>query len=207
MRPGGELVGITIIRVGRLPDEHGAMTVTLPETIPAAVLAPRSPAPRPEWITTARAQAAVGSGPGNEWATEGAARCRRLRSYVDSCSAAFAGTLARLRPAAERADCHGKEGVAVRVRRRAPEAQSQTQQPRWEPVPPGVDTGIKPVGRRSCTVDRARCPAKEDDEMDDAVIPGHLEPSFWRETLAPYAIPDPWRAAADVATSGFRISC
>jgi len=37
--------------------------------------------------------------------------------------------------------------------------------------------------------------------MDDAVTPGHLAPSFWRDTLAPYAVPDPRRAAADVATS------
>src|SRR3954452_13022426 len=43
-------------------------------------------------------------------------------------------------------------------------------------------------------------PAKED-EMDEAVTPGHLPPSFWRNTLAPYAIPDTRRAVADVATS------
>jgi len=36
----GELVGITILNAWRLLDEHGAITITLPETISAAVLAP-----------------------------------------------------------------------------------------------------------------------------------------------------------------------
>jgi uncharacterized protein YuzE len=38
--PGGELVGITIVNARRLLDENGAITITLPETISAAVLAP-----------------------------------------------------------------------------------------------------------------------------------------------------------------------
>jgi uncharacterized protein YuzE len=37
---GGELVGITIVNARRLLDESGAITITLPETISAAVLAP-----------------------------------------------------------------------------------------------------------------------------------------------------------------------
>jgi hypothetical protein len=38
--PGGELVGITLVDARRLLDENGAITITLPETISAAVLAP-----------------------------------------------------------------------------------------------------------------------------------------------------------------------
>lgn len=38
--PGGELVGLTIVNARRLLDENGAITITLPETISAAVLAP-----------------------------------------------------------------------------------------------------------------------------------------------------------------------
>jgi acyl-lipid omega-6 desaturase (Delta-12 desaturase) len=37
--------------------------------------------------------------------------------------------------------------------------------------------------------------------MGDAVTPGRLEPSFWRDTLAPYATPDARRGLVDVATS------
>ena len=37
---GGELVGITILNAWRLLDEHGAIAITLPETISATVLAP-----------------------------------------------------------------------------------------------------------------------------------------------------------------------
>src|SRR3954452_475123 len=39
--------------------------------------------------------------------------------------------------------------------------------------------------------------------MSDIPIADGFAPSFWRDTLGPYAIPDPWRAAADVATSVF----
>src|SRR5439155_14668589 len=38
-------------------------------------------------------------------------------------------------------------------------------------------------------------------EMGDAVTVGRLEPSFWRDTLAPYATPDVRRGLLDVATS------
>jgi omega-6 fatty acid desaturase (delta-12 desaturase) len=37
--------------------------------------------------------------------------------------------------------------------------------------------------------------------MDDAVPSDHLEPAFWRDTLAPYARPDIGRALLDLATS------
>ena len=37
--------------------------------------------------------------------------------------------------------------------------------------------------------------------MDDAAPASRLDPSFWRETLAPYSTPDPRLAAIDVATS------
>jgi omega-6 fatty acid desaturase (delta-12 desaturase) len=37
--------------------------------------------------------------------------------------------------------------------------------------------------------------------MHDAATPSRLDPSFWRETLAPYATPDARRGAVDVATS------
>jgi omega-6 fatty acid desaturase (delta-12 desaturase) len=37
--------------------------------------------------------------------------------------------------------------------------------------------------------------------LDAAPIPTHLEPSFWRDTLAPYATPDVRRALLDIATS------
>src|SRR4051795_832198 len=37
--------------------------------------------------------------------------------------------------------------------------------------------------------------------MSDIPIADGFAPSFWRDTLGPYAIPDPWRASADVATS------
>ena len=37
---GGELVGITIVDARRLLDENGAIRITLPETITAAVLGP-----------------------------------------------------------------------------------------------------------------------------------------------------------------------
>jgi len=37
--------------------------------------------------------------------------------------------------------------------------------------------------------------------LDPASTPSRLEPSFWRETLAPYATPDVRRALLDVATS------
>jgi omega-6 fatty acid desaturase (delta-12 desaturase) len=37
--------------------------------------------------------------------------------------------------------------------------------------------------------------------MGDAVTVGRLEPSFWRDTLAPYATPDVRRGLLDVATS------
>jgi uncharacterized protein YuzE len=38
--PGGDLVGITIVNARRLLGAHGAIKITLPETISAAVLAP-----------------------------------------------------------------------------------------------------------------------------------------------------------------------
>src|SRR3954467_11952273 len=37
--------------------------------------------------------------------------------------------------------------------------------------------------------------------MDDEATATRLDPSFWRETLAPYATPDARRGALDVATS------
>src|SRR3954468_21127666 len=37
--------------------------------------------------------------------------------------------------------------------------------------------------------------------MDDEATATRLDPSFWRETLAPYATPDVRRGALDVATS------
>jgi omega-6 fatty acid desaturase (delta-12 desaturase) len=44
-------------------------------------------------------------------------------------------------------------------------------------------------------------PAAREDEMGDAVTSGRLEPSFWRDTLAPYATPDVRRGLVDVTTS------
>ncbi len=38
--PEGEIVGITIVNARRLLDENGAIRITLPETISAAVLGP-----------------------------------------------------------------------------------------------------------------------------------------------------------------------
>src|SRR4051794_38869329 len=44
-------------------------------------------------------------------------------------------------------------------------------------------------------------PQRAENEMGDVQIADGFAPSFWRDTLGPYAIPDPRRAAADVATS------
>ena len=41
--------------------------------------------------------------------------------------------------------------------------------------------------------------------MGDEVTSGRLEPSFWRDTLAPYAMPDARRGLADVATSALSL--
>jgi len=44
-------------------------------------------------------------------------------------------------------------------------------------------------------------PPREEDELGDALTSGRLEPSFWRDTLAPYATPDVRRGLVDVVTS------
>src|SRR3954463_15504559 len=52
-----------------------------------------------------------------------------------------------------------------------------------------------------CVNAMARQPCWERTEMDEAATLSRLDPSFWRETLAPYARPDARRGAVDVATS------